>query len=79
MILTRANKMYLCSYVSLQVRSTTETLLTGTLKAIPVNFPFRAGMTLPTAFAAPVVAGIILSNEHLPRKDIKEMEDTLLS
>jgi len=32
----------------------------GTLKAIPVNLPFNYGKTSPTAFAAPVVLGIML-------------------
>ena len=41
------------------VKSTTETSGVGTLKAIPVSFPFNSGMTLPTAFAAPVEAGMI--------------------
>jgi len=43
----------------LTVRSTTDTLETGTRKAMPVSFPLRAGMTLPTALAAPVEAGIM--------------------
>lgn len=43
----------------LTVRSTTETFATGTRKAIPVSFPFRAGMTFPTALAAPVAAGMM--------------------
>ncbi len=30
------------------VRSTTETLGVGTRKAIPVNFPFKSGITFPT-------------------------------
>jgi hypothetical protein len=41
------------------VKSTTETSKTGTLKAIPVNFPFNSGMTSPTALAAPVEDGMI--------------------
>ena len=31
----------------------------GTRKAIPVNFPLSSGITLPTAFAAPVEAGMM--------------------
>ena len=54
------------SLSSLQVRSTTETLVVGTLKAIPVSFPFREGMTLPTALAAPVDAGMTLAPAALP-------------
>jgi 20S proteasome alpha/beta subunit len=30
------------------VRSTTETFGVGTRKAIPVNFPFKSGITFPT-------------------------------
>ena len=41
------------------VKSTTETLAVGTRKAIPVNFPFIDGNTLPTALAAPVDDGMI--------------------
>ena len=41
------------------VRSTTETSGVGTRKAIPVNLPFNSGMTLPTALAAPVEAGMM--------------------
>lgn len=40
------------------MRSTTDTSGTGTRNAIPVSLPFSSGMTLPTAFAAPVEAGI---------------------
>jgi len=31
----------------------------GTRKAIPVSFPFNSGITFPTAFAAPVAAGMM--------------------
>jgi len=41
------------------VRSTTETSGVGTLKAMPVNFPLRLGITFPTAFAAPVDDGMM--------------------
>jgi hypothetical protein len=41
------------------VRSTTETSGVGTLKAIPVNFPLKLGMTFPTALAAPVEDGMM--------------------
>ena len=44
----------------LTVKSTTETLIVGTLNDIPVNFPFKAGRTYPTALAAPVDDGIML-------------------
>ncbi|KAL0620995.1 hypothetical protein AAY473_009322 [Plecturocebus cupreus] len=42
-----------------QVRCVTDTLVVGTWKAMPVNFPFSSGRTLPTALAAPVDAGIL--------------------
>ena len=48
------------------MRSTTETLVVGTLNAIPVSFPFNSGMTLPTALAAPVEDGITLHPAALP-------------
>ena len=51
--------LYEVSDLKLTVRSTTETLAVGTLKAMPVNFPFIEGRTFPTAFAAPVEEGII--------------------
>ena len=54
------------SVYSLTVRSTTDTLVVGTLKAIPVNLPLRDGITLPTAFAAPVDDGMILAPAALP-------------
>ncbi|KAF4522454.1 hypothetical protein B566_EDAN002538 [Ephemera danica] len=43
----------------LTVRSTTETSWTGTRKAMPVSLPLSSGMTLPTALAAPVDAGMM--------------------
>ena len=46
-------------FSSRQVRSTTDTSGTGTRKAIPVSFPLSAGMTLPTALAAPVDDGMM--------------------
>mmetsp|Transcript_23524 Transcript_23524/g.44364 ORF Transcript_23524/g.44364 Transcript_23524/m.44364 type:complete len:202 (-) Transcript_23524:632-1237(-) len=48
------------------VKSTTETSGVGTRNAMPVNFPFSAGMTLPTALAAPVEEGMMFSEAHLP-------------
>jgi len=42
------------------VRSTTDTSVVGTRKAIPVSFPFSSGSTLPTALAAPVALGMML-------------------
>jgi len=48
------------------VRSTTDTLMVGTLKDIPVSLPLSSGRTRPTALAAPVVDGIMLSLAALP-------------
>jgi hypothetical protein len=53
-------------FYNLQVKSTTETSTVGTLIDIPVNFPFNAGITTPTALAAPVVDGIKLTEAALP-------------
>ena len=41
------------------VRSTTDTLGVGTRIEMPSSLPLRDGRTSPTAFAAPVVVGII--------------------
>jgi len=38
----------------------------GTRKDIPVNLPLVTGKTSPTAFAAPVLDGIILIAAALP-------------
>ena len=38
----------------------------GTRKAMPVSLPFRAGMTRPTAWAAPVVEGMMLPSRERP-------------
>ena len=50
----------------MQVKSTTETSTVGTLNDIPVNFPLNSGITFPTAFAAPVVEGIMFALAALP-------------
>merc|ERR1719426_504604 len=47
------------SFSSLHVRSTTETSGVGTRNAMPVSLPLSDGMTLPTAFAAPVADGMM--------------------
>src|SRR5690242_1909936 len=49
------------SLTVLNVRSTTETVGVGTRNAMPVSLPLISGMTRATAFAAPVVDGMILS------------------
>ena len=42
-------------------KSTADPSGTGTLHAIPSNFPSSSGKTFPTALAAPVDVGIIFS------------------
>lgn len=61
----------------LTVRSTTDTLETGTRKAMPVSFPLRAGMTLPTALAAPVEAGIMFWCAPRPSRQSYIQKQTL--
>lgn len=41
---------YEADFSSLTVRSTTETSTVGTRNAMPVNLPFKAGSTFPTAY-----------------------------
>mmetsp|Transcript_94596 Transcript_94596/g.173371 ORF Transcript_94596/g.173371 Transcript_94596/m.173371 type:complete len:218 (+) Transcript_94596:83-736(+) len=48
------------------VRSTTETSGVGTRKAMPVSLPFTAGMTFPTALAAPVPDGMMFAEAQRP-------------
>merc|ERR1719159_769425 len=50
----------------LHVRSTTDTSGVGTRKAIPVSLPLSEGMTLPTAFAAPVAEGMMFCEAQRP-------------
>merc|ERR1719458_936808 len=57
---------YFAGLFSLQVKSTTDTSGVGTRKAMPVNFPFTAGNTLPTAFAAPVELGMMFCDAQRP-------------
>ena len=65
-LITAQISSYVASFSVLMVRSTTETLIVGTLNDIPVSFPFNAGRTKPTAFAAPVDDGMILAEAALP-------------
>lgn len=46
-------------FFSCTVRSTRETLITGTRTAMPVSLPASSGSTRPTASAAPVLLGIM--------------------
>ena len=57
---------YVADFSNFTVKSTTETSIVGILKAIPVNLPFIAGITFPTAFAAPVEEGITLPIAERP-------------
>ena len=47
------------------MRSTTDTSEVGTRNAMPVSFLLSSGITLPTAFAAPVDDGMMFS--RMPR------------
>jgi len=50
----------------------------GTRKAIPVNLPFKAGITLPTALAAPVEEGIMFPKiERPPRQSFEDGASTV--
>mmetsp|Transcript_10537 Transcript_10537/g.33311 ORF Transcript_10537/g.33311 Transcript_10537/m.33311 type:complete len:201 (-) Transcript_10537:88-690(-) len=57
---------YLAGFSRRQVRSTTDTSGVGTRNAMPVSLPFTAGMTLPTAFAAPVEEGMMFCEAQRP-------------
>ena len=48
------------------VRSTTDTSDVGTRKAMPVSLPWMAGITTPTALAAPVLLGMMFSKMPRP-------------
>lgn len=54
-------------------RALEEGTYVGTRKAIPVSLPLRAGMTLPTALAAPVEEGMMLAAApRPPRQSLAE-------
>src|SRR6185312_14700786 len=67
--------------VSLTVRntrSTTDTSAVATRNDMPVSFPFVAGNTSPTAFAAPVDDGIVLiAAARPPRQSFFEGPSTV--
>jgi len=68
----------LAPVLRVMVRSTTETLGVGTLKAMPVSLPLREGMTLPTALAAPVEDGMmLLSAQRPPLQSFEETASTV--
>mmetsp|Transcript_24034 Transcript_24034/g.66326 ORF Transcript_24034/g.66326 Transcript_24034/m.66326 type:complete len:219 (-) Transcript_24034:495-1151(-) len=48
------------------VRSTTDTSMVGTRNAMPVSLPLTSGITLATAFAAPVDEGMMLPEAARP-------------
>ena len=50
------------------MRSTTETSVVPTRKAMPVSLPLRAGMTTPTALAAPVEDGMMFVSAERPAR-----------
>merc|ERR1711871_1743023 len=71
---------YEAAFFSLQVRSTTETSMVGTRKAIPVSLPFIAGYALATALAAPVEDGMMLAAAARPaRQSAPFMEPSTVS
>src|SRR5690606_9377736 len=65
---TRRSSDLVADFSVRTVKSTTETSVVGTRKAIPVSLPFSSGITLVTATAAPVVVGIILLSALLPNR-----------
>merc|ERR1712066_1140730 len=57
---------YVVGFSNSTVKSTTETSMVGTLRAMPVSLPFTAGITLATALAAPVDEGMMLPDPARP-------------
>src|SRR5215472_4119347 len=69
---------YLADLANRHVRSTTETFTVGTRNAIPVNLPSSSGITLPTAWAAPVLEGMIfVEAARPPRQSFLEGPSTV--
>ena len=69
---------YVAPFFKVQVKSTTETSSVGTRIDIPVNLPFNEGITLPTAFAAPVDEGMMLpAAPRPPRQSFIEGPSTV--
>src|SRR5512143_4245475 len=70
--------LYVASFASSTVRSTTETSDVGTRNAIPVSLLLSSGITLPTAFAAPVDDGMMFSRmPRPPRQSLFDGPSTL--
>jgi hypothetical protein len=64
--------------LTVTVRSTTDTSLVGTRKAMPVSLPLSSGSTLPTALAAPVDEGMMLPfTARPPRQSFLEGPSTV--
>ena len=55
---------YLAVFSRWQVRSMIDMLGARTLKAMPMNFLFNSGITLPTALVAPVEVGMMFWAAH---------------
>mmetsp|Transcript_44585 Transcript_44585/g.137989 ORF Transcript_44585/g.137989 Transcript_44585/m.137989 type:complete len:216 (+) Transcript_44585:303-950(+) len=69
---------YVVGVSSSQVRSTTDTSIVGTRKAMPVSFPLTSGITLATALAAPVEEGMMLPDPaRPPRQSFFEAPSTV--
>ena len=58
--------LYDVSLTVFTVKSTTLTVGVGTRNAMPVSLPFTSGMARPTARAAPVVDGMMLTAAARP-------------
>src|SRR6185369_17691645 len=68
----------LVSLVLLNVRSTTDTVGVGTRNAMPVSLPFTSGSTRLTAFAAPVLDGMMLiAAERPPFQSLRDGPSTV--
>src|SRR5215203_4188994 len=64
---------YVAGLTSSTVRSTTDTSEVGMRNDMPVSFLLSSGMTLPTAFAAPVDDGMMFS--RIPRPPRQSLFD----
>merc|ERR1711972_1146351 len=70
---------YDVSFSNSHVRSTTETSMVGTRKAMPVSLPLTSGITLATALAAPVEEGMMLPDAaRPPRQSFLPMYSALI-
>merc|ERR1719291_814529 len=66
LLISAQRPSYVVSFSSSQVKSTTDTSMVGTRKAMPVSLPATAGITFATAFAAPVEEGMMLPDAARP-------------